>query len=433
MQKENLSLSVSILAILLVSFMAFIFINSTPFESLAQSLSSTPLSNPESYHFVREWGSIGTGDGQFDNPNGIATDSSGNVYVTDLYNDRIQKFDSNGNFITKWNINYANRGIGGIAIDSSGNVYITNSANNNIQKFDSNGNFITEWGSIGYEDGQFAGATDVALDSSGNVYVIDAGGKGRIQKFDSNGNFITKWNTTPKEGDIGLGGIDVDIHGYVYVFQISPSNNNIQKFDSNGNFITEWGSQGTGDGQFSEQSSIATDSSGNVYVADSGNNRIQKFDSNGNFITKWNSNDTHGEQPAFYSIAVGQFNNIYITDWNKDRILVFAPITDQSQTNGGANNGNIIPTIQSNATVSHSEIDNENNSKSNTAGKNTILPSGIISGGNAKNMTFMDKPAYNGNTTSNSTISKDNAKKTNSDSNATTVPPPIPPGITDQA
>ena len=37
--------------------------------------------------------------------NGVATDSSGNVYVADIDNNRIQKFDSNGNFITKWGSN----------------------------------------------------------------------------------------------------------------------------------------------------------------------------------------------------------------------------------------------------------------------------------------------------------------------------------------
>ncbi|WP_218250999.1 hypothetical protein [Candidatus Magnetobacterium casense] len=49
-----------------------------------------------------KWGSSGSGDGQFNNPRDIAVDSSGNVFVTDGENDRLQKFDSKGQFIAKW-------------------------------------------------------------------------------------------------------------------------------------------------------------------------------------------------------------------------------------------------------------------------------------------------------------------------------------------
>ena len=52
--------------------------------------------------FSFRWGSQGNGDGQFDRPVDIATDSSGNVYITDQNNNRIQKFDRDGNFLTKW-------------------------------------------------------------------------------------------------------------------------------------------------------------------------------------------------------------------------------------------------------------------------------------------------------------------------------------------
>ena len=82
----------------------------------------------------------------------------------------------------------------GVAVDSSGNVYITDSSDNLIQKFDSNGNHITKWGSFGSGNGQFYGPDGVAVDSAGNVYVADTANH-RIQKFDSNGNFITKWGS----------------------------------------------------------------------------------------------------------------------------------------------------------------------------------------------------------------------------------------------
>ena len=59
----------------------------------------------------------------------------------------------------------------GVAVDSSGNVYVATS--DRIQKFDSSGNFITKWGSLGSGDGQFYHPSGVAIDSSGNVYVAD--------------------------------------------------------------------------------------------------------------------------------------------------------------------------------------------------------------------------------------------------------------------
>ena len=84
-------------------------------------------------------GFFGTGDGQLNRPGGVATDSSGNVYVADYLNDRIQKFDSNGNFITKWGSEGSGDGQfnapNSVATDSSGNVYVTDYANNRIQKF----------------------------------------------------------------------------------------------------------------------------------------------------------------------------------------------------------------------------------------------------------------------------------------------------------
>ena len=52
--------------------------------------------------YISEWGESGKDQGEFDSPSGIATDSSGNVYVADTDNDRIQKFSSNGTFIAEW-------------------------------------------------------------------------------------------------------------------------------------------------------------------------------------------------------------------------------------------------------------------------------------------------------------------------------------------
>jgi DNA-binding beta-propeller fold protein YncE len=66
---------------------------------------------------------------------------------------------------------------------SSGNVYVTDTANNRIQVFSSNGTFITTWGKFGLVDGNFAYPRGTAVDSSsGNVYVTDTANN-RIQVF----------------------------------------------------------------------------------------------------------------------------------------------------------------------------------------------------------------------------------------------------------
>jgi streptogramin lyase len=280
------------------------------------------------YVYVNKLGGFGIGDGQFSGPTGIAFDSSGNIYVADSGNDRIEKFDSDGNFIAKLGALQSNMfdAPSGIATDSSDNIYFTDRNNHRIQKFDSDGNFITKWGSYGTGDGQFNIPWGVAVDSSGYVYVLDSGNN-RIQKFDSDGNFITKWGSYGTgDGQFNLlkywpSGIAVDSSGYVYV--TDNGNDRIQKFTSNGTFVTKWGSSGGGNGQFGLPSGIAIDSSGDVYVSDDSSARVQKFTSNGTFITKFGPNGR--------GIAVDSSGNVYIsTIYNE--VLKFTYFSDYIDT-----------------------------------------------------------------------------------------------------
>jgi uncharacterized repeat protein (TIGR01451 family) len=297
---------------------------------LSIGLISTSITHAQAYTFVTKWGSGGAGPGLFSSPWGIATDSSGNVYVADTLNDRIQKFDNNGTYLLQWGSGGAGNGTFyspyGVAVDSLGNVYVADTSNNLIQKFNSSGTYITQWGGGGAGHGLFSGPYGVAVDSLGNVYVADTFNE-LIQKFDNNGTFLTQWG-----GGVGAGngqfngpyGVAADSFGNVYV--ADTFNNRIQKFDSNGNYIIQWGSgPSPANGQFYSPYGVAVDSLGNVYIADTSNNRIQKFYANGNYITQWGSlGPADGKFYNPHGVAVDLSCHVFVADTDRQRIQKFA-------------------------------------------------------------------------------------------------------------
>ncbi|MFM7582606.1 MAG: hypothetical protein ACKO9F_07790, partial [Caldilinea sp.] len=122
-------------------------------QSFGDQAGSIAPSQAGSYSFSAQWGSQGSGNGQFRNPTGVAVDSSGNVYVADFNNHRIQKFDSNGRYLMQWSGNGSLYYPTGVAVDSSGSIYVANMEKHLIQKFDSNGGYLTQWGGSGSGSG----------------------------------------------------------------------------------------------------------------------------------------------------------------------------------------------------------------------------------------------------------------------------------------
>jgi len=274
--------------------------------------------------FIAKWGVSGSDDGEFDRPQGIAIDGSGNIYISDSGNSRIQKFAPEGQFIEKWGSGGSGDGEfnrpKGIAIDGNGNVCVADSLNHRIQKFTSDGQFIDKYEDDGSWDGEFVFPSDLVVGSSQNMFVAD---RDNIRKLTPHGDLVARWGSTGQgNGEFGIPrGIAVDTNGDLYV--VDSANNRIQKFTSDGQFITKWGSGGSGDGEF-WPAKIAVDASDNIYVTDTGNHRIQKFSSDGQFLTSWGSlGSSDGQFNIPDGIALDAEGNVYVVDTKNFRIQKF--------------------------------------------------------------------------------------------------------------
>ena len=261
------------------------------------------------------WGSTdGTGAAaRFFVPAGAAADASGNLFVADLFNHTIRKITSAGvvsTFAGTAGSSGSADGTGaaarffqpnGVAVDSVGNVYVADMENNTIRKITVAG-VVTTFATSSWPTG-------IAVDSGGNVYVAD-GSPNTIRKITAAGVVTLVAGSAGGGGSTdGTGadarfatprGMAVDSSGNLYV--ADSRNHTIRKITSAGvvsTFAGTAGSSGSADGtgaaaRFWEPSAVAFDPSGNVYVADTYNDTIRKITAAGVVTTLAKSSRPYG-------------------------------------------------------------------------------------------------------------------------------------------
>jgi tripartite motif-containing protein 71 len=184
---------------------------------------------------MREVGTVGTGNGQFKGPEGIAI-SEGSLYVVDDGNDRIEQFSLSGAYLNQFGKKGSgqdelNEPIGIASNPTSGNLYVSDLGNHRIEEFSPAGKFLADWytWSKPHEVSYPAG---LAIANSGDLYIADL-----------HGDEVSEW-VLPEAGGAKM------------------------------NYTSEFGSTGTGEGQLRGPFSSSIDGHGNLWVTDHNNDRL---------------------------------------------------------------------------------------------------------------------------------------------------------------
>jgi tripartite motif-containing protein 71 len=218
------------------------------------------------------WGGAGNKPGQFNQPSGLSMDRQGNVYVADAYNNRIQKFDSAGKFLSA--IDLSRTGFWrprNILVDASGTVYVANTGKENLYRFNTEGRMV---GEIITFSGEVFG---LAADSKGRIYVANLGDRS-VEVFDTNFKSIQKIKIASWIPNKGLWPmIAVDSKDRLYA--VSELENQVYVFDAASDKFKVIGVIKTDAAKrplFAAPLGIAVDSQDNVYVSDKLKNRVVK-------------------------------------------------------------------------------------------------------------------------------------------------------------
>jgi Ca2+-binding RTX toxin-like protein/streptogramin lyase len=218
--------------------------------------------------FIDEFGTFGSGNGEFEVPDALATDAEGDIWVADTGNNRVDEFSTNGAYLGQFGSGEFNEP-GGIATDAEGDVYVADTRNHRIRKFSPEGELIA-----GEELPSWAVPTGIAVGPGGGIWVGDSK-FGSLREFTASLEEIRVVEPPDIEH---IDTVDVDDYGNVWVGD--RNHYRIVKLDAEGGYLDEfgkWSGYEGGNFDFSRPFGVDVDQHNRIWVTDPFNRRVQRW------------------------------------------------------------------------------------------------------------------------------------------------------------
>jgi sugar lactone lactonase YvrE len=223
-----------------------------------------------------------------------------------------------------------------VAVDPSGNIYVADLGNRRVDRFDSTGKFLNAWHTSEAATTPLIQPTGIAAAPSGEVYVLDSAG--RIVRLEPDGAVAPFIDLVP----LGC----YSPHGLVFdsarqrFYVTDAGKSRILVLTAGGKLIETWGGAHT-NLSFDIGWGLAIDSHGNVFVTERGNSRVRKLSPAGALLAEWTVRD------GIFDVAVGADDRVYVSSSDRALLWVYdndahllgqirAPMAARSQPQGRA-------------------------------------------------------------------------------------------------
>ena len=271
-------------------------------------------------------GGVSTLGGGFNQPQGVAVDSSGNVYVADTQNNAVKQIPPGctaSSCVVTLATAYTSGGgfnqPAGVALDSGGNVYVADTGNNAVKQIVAAGGYTTvnTLASVYTQAGGFVSPNGVAVDPSGNIYVAD-NANGVMKEIVAAGGYTTVKLLSSKIANHT--GVAIPPYTDMVIYAVGSPN-----YSGVTGSVVEMHYMYLGSDTvtvlfsgFANPMGLAVNSSGNVYVADTGNNAVKQSPSGCGASSCFNTLGSGFSSP--YGVAVDGSGNVYVADTGNNAV-----------------------------------------------------------------------------------------------------------------